>query len=524
VFRVSKERLLVLGVWLALVVTNPGRNETNDVGMREMIARRLWTSGKVTLTEIPPSQAQLPWVPTGHGTWAAPYGVGESLVFIPFDVVGAALERLAPASWRERIGWFPIGLGLLPLLGVCCWLTMRRVLEQEGLEPSWALAGSLAITFGTYLFHYMGQGQEEILVGFFLILSVSFALRLRAAPKLTSAMASGALAGACLITRPISVFSLLIVPFLLWSAAHDAKTRARIFAAAGAALGAALGVVLLYNYARFGNPFTVGYDRLGHFTKIALDHRSPGIVFSLLLGPGFGLFVLSPLLVFALWGLAPLWRLDRFYALGLGVAVTACYVFFSAWHDSYSGGVAWGTRYQCHVLPLYALPLTLGLRRLVTGRRWRPAVLALASVSLAIQLLSVVVTHHLEYLESTCATGDFVEEPLASSFREGQLAKRVENLTRWITKAGPPPCAHDPGLAAVWDRYIPNFWGPVIAHRLPRGPSLAVLSLWSACLLAAASAIALGLRGLGDELWSTPVVPVDRADLASASKASSGNA
>jgi hypothetical protein len=503
----NRERLLILGVWLALIATSPGRNETVDVTMRQAIARSIWTTGHVTLPNpLPPNVAQfIFWVPTGKGTWAAPYGVGQSLVLIPFDVVSAVLERVSPPTWRERIAWFPIGFGLFPLLGVGCWLIIRRVLEQEGVGPSWALVGSLAITFGTIAFHYMGNGQEEILVSFFLILSVSLALRLRAAPRLITAFASGACAGACLITRPISVFSLLIVPFLLWSASDEGRTRARIFAAAGAAMAASLGVVLWYNYARFGNPFTVGYDRLGHFTKIALDHRSPRIVLSLLLGPGFGLFVLSPILVLAFWGLAPLWRLDRSYFLGLGAAVTSCYLFFSAWHDSTSGGVAWGTRYQVHLLPLYALPLTLGIRRLVSERRWRPAVLGLAAVSLAIQLLSVVITTHLEFVQAGCATGELEAEPLATSFRDGQLERRIENVARWLTKAGPPPCAHaPPTLAVVWDRYVPDFWGPVISHRMSGAAARAVLALWIGCVIAALGSLAVGLRGLRTELGLGP--------------------
>jgi hypothetical protein len=437
----------------------------------------------------------LAWVPAGPGRWAAPYGIGQSLVFIPFDAAGALLEHLSPPSWRERVGWLPIGLGLLPLLGVGCWLTIRRVLQVHGFNEQWALVGSLALLFGTIAFHYVGQAQEEMLVAFFLTLSLLFALRLRSAPTARNALLSSLFAGACLVTRPVSVFSLLIIPVLFWSAAKDGAARARLFLPAAAVMFASLLAMLGYNYARFGSLFAIGYDRLGHVSKIAFDARSPKVLATLAFGPGIGLFVLSPLLLLSFWGLAPLWRRDRAYFVGLVASVLSCYLFFSCWHDSYSGGVAWGGRYQCHLLPLYAVPLTLGIQSLiktVTGRR---LVVVVATLSLVIQLLSVVITHHMEYVESACQDG--TEEALANDFAKGQLARRVQNVFRWVRRAGPPHCdslENQRMMDVVWDRYVPNFWGPVIAHRLSRRPALLLLFIWSGLALAAVALLGRGAR------------------------------
>ncbi len=494
--RLSQEGLLVLGVWLALFVTNPGRNETVDVEMRQLVARRIWTSGHVTLTSLPPSgDMPLAWVPAGPGRWAAPYGIGQSLVFIPFDAAGVLLEHLSPPSWRERVGWLPIGLGLLPLLGVGLWLALRKVLQAQGFDQQWALVGSLALLLGTIAFHYVGQAQEEMLVAFFLTLSLLFALRLRSAPTGRNALLSGLFAGACLIVRPVSVFSLLIIPVLFWSAAKDGAARARLFLPAAAVVAASLVVMLGYNFARFGSPFAIGYDRLGHVSKIAFDARSPGVLATLVFGPGIGLLVLSPLLLLAFWGLAPLWREDRAYFVGLLASVLSCYLFFSCWHDSYSGGVAWGARYQCHLLPLYGVPLTLGIQRLVGTLNGLRLVVLVTTVSLLIQLFSVVVTHHLEYFESACQDG--TEEALASDVAKGQLVRRVQNVLRWVGRAGPPHCngpEEQKMIDLTWDRYVPNFWGPVIAHRLSRRAGLLLSFLWSALALAAAALLGRGAR------------------------------
>ena len=504
--RLSKEGLLVLGVWLALFVTNPGRNETVDVEMRQVVARQIWTTGHVTLTSLPHSDMTLAWVPAGPGRWAAPYGIGQSLVFIPFDAAGALLQHLSPPGWRERVGWLPIGLGLLPLLGVGCWLAIRKVLQAQGCNPQWALVGSLALLFGTIAFHYVGQAQEEMLVAFFLTLALLFALRLRSAPTARNALLSGIFAGACLIVRPVSVFSLLIIPVLFWSAAKDGAARARLFLPAGGVVIASLLVMLGYNFARFGSPFAIGYDRLGHVSKIAFDARSPRVLATLVFGPGIGLLVLSPLLLLTFWGLAPLWRRDRAYFVGLIASVVSCYLFFSCWHDSYSGGVAWGTRYQCHLLPLYAVPLTLGIQRLVATLNGRRLVVLVSAVSVAIQLMSVAVTHHMEYFESACQ-GE-TEETLATDAAKGQFARRVQNVFRWVRRAGPPHCDSPEEQGTIdltWDRYVPNFWGPVIAHRLSRRAALLLLFVWSGLVVAAVALLGRGTRDALRDLSSSTI-------------------
>ncbi len=492
-------RLLVLGVWLALFVTNPGRNEVVDVGMRQTIARRMWSAGSVTITSIPARESQLAWIPAGPGRWAAPYGIGQSVVFIPFDFLGAILERFGPGAWREQLAWLPIGLGLLPLLGLGWWLAVRKLLEAWGVSPRWSLIGSLAMTFGTIAFHYFGQAQEETLVGFFLALSMLFALRLRSAPTVRNALLAGAFGGACVVTRPIAVFALMIVPALLLSSTQGARDaardRVRFLAAAGGSFLTSLSLMFGYNLVRFGNPFTIGYDRLGHLSKIALDRRSPRILGELLLGPGVGLFVLSPILLLSLWGLRLLWRRDRWYAIGMIVALASCYLFFSAWHDSYSGGVAWGTRYQCHLLPIFALPLTLGLQRMASATSWRRVAIGVAVLSVAIQGLSIFTTQHFEYVQATCQDGG--TDALLTSPINGQLERRARNVVRWVMRAGPP----DGGsaewcrtlLTVMWERYVPNSWGPVFARRLNRGGGLLML-LWGGLTVSAVGMLYVGAR------------------------------
>jgi len=489
--RLSPTLLVGLGLWLLLVATNPGRNETLDVEMRRVVARQLWSEGRVSISALPRDSRDT-WIPAGESRWVAPYGVGQSLVFVPFDAAGAALERFGPAALRERVAWLPIGLGLLPLIGVAWWYAMLRLLAAWGLPRPWPLAGATLMSLGTLIFHYSGQGQEESLVGLCLAASLLFAIRLRRDGRLRDALAAGLFAGFCLLTRPVSVFALLCVPaVLLGGAPRSWPERLRLLAASGVAVLAVMSISLLYNDARFGEPFTVGYDRLGHFSKLSLDARSPVIFFSLLFGPGVGLLVLSPALLLAFPGVKALWREDRWYAVGLLAAAASCLLFFSSWHDSYTGGGAWGTRYQCHILSLLALPVTLGARRLWEGRG-RTLVLAVAAASILLQGASVFATYHLEVYQAACEGRS--DAPFRLGLRDGQLGRRLENLGRWAADLPPrTPRGCEAPIALMEQRYVPNFWGPVFAERLG-GRGAPVLAIWLALLASSLALLAAGWR------------------------------
>jgi hypothetical protein len=146
------------------------------------------------------------------------------------------------------------------------------------------------------------------------------------------------------------------------------------------------------------------------------------------------------------------------------------------------------------------------------------------ALSVGIQSLSVFATQHIEHFQASCeanalpshtqggssdsgtrlppwAIGRFKsgvrwDEQLLNSPVHGQLERRVQNLVRWAAGAPPPPLGNlecRSTMATMWDRYIPNFWGPVYAHRLARSDKW-ILLFWSMLLGASLLAIGVGLR------------------------------
>jgi hypothetical protein len=122
---ISGPTILALGLWLLLLATNPGRNETIDVGVRLAVTRQLWTAGKVAVDR--PHVIEGLWIEIAPDRYVAPYGIGQSLVFVPFDMVSSVLEHFTPKAWRGQLPWLPIGFGLLPLLGLGYWYALRRL-------------------------------------------------------------------------------------------------------------------------------------------------------------------------------------------------------------------------------------------------------------------------------------------------------------------------------------------------------------------------------------------------------------
>src|SRR5436190_10687278 len=220
--------LLVLGLWLLFVAANPGRNATVDSGIRQTVAHQLWTKGIVSVNEAPPQG--VPWITAGPGRWVAPEGVGQVLLFLPFDMLATLLQRVSPPAWSDQVKWLPIGFILLPLLGVGLWLALRALLREWGLPDPWPVAGASVMILATLLFHYVGDPQEEVQVALGVTLAMLFALRMRRQASWQLAALVGLCAGAAFMTRSNSILALAIVPVLVLSAGREPSARVRMLA------------------------------------------------------------------------------------------------------------------------------------------------------------------------------------------------------------------------------------------------------------------------------------------------------
>jgi hypothetical protein len=152
------------------------------------------------------------------------------------------------------------------------------------------------------------------------------------------------------------------------------------------ALGLAPYVLALaaFNVVAFGSPLEQGYGSAHVRTLLTPDLGTlaegvPG----LLVSPGRGLFVYSPVLLFAVVGAVAGWRrpLYRWCAVA-----AAAYAVFAANSPTWHGGESFGPRRLVDALPLLAVLLVPALEA-IRGTRWTWVFGALLAVSVGVQLL-----------------------------------------------------------------------------------------------------------------------------------------
>ncbi len=116
------------------------------------------------------------------------------------------------------------------------------------------------------------------------------------------------------------------------------------------------GALIAYNLWALGNVFG-GYGSLGHFSNPLLAGLA-----GLTISPNRGLFVFTPIVVFALWGIVEVWRRGdelrwlRYLTVALGAHVVI-YAKFDEWWAGYT----YGPRYFTDVLPLLFVLVAYGL-------------------------------------------------------------------------------------------------------------------------------------------------------------------
>ena len=172
-------------------------------------------------------------------------------------------------------------------------------------------------------------------------------------------------------------------------------------ATAAVVLGIVLALVGFYNWVRFASPLETGYGgrEVGAVQQGNWREALPG----LLISPGKGLFLFSPIVILGLLSFWPFAR--RAPRLAVLVAALAVeHVAFYARVPQWDGGTCWGPRYLDFIVPLLVLPLAAGLAWLAAPERTRGVRLALGSLAgvvvalaLVVQLLGVLVNFDTGY-------------------------------------------------------------------------------------------------------------------------------
>lgn len=313
----------------------------------------------------------------------SPYGIGTSIMLLPFVAAGELLLH-DPAAFV---------LLYLPAVTALTVVGFNSVLVELGVSWTRAALLSLVLAFGTLLWHYSGVLFAEPLVGLGTTMSLLCLLRYRRTTQRRWLALAGLAGAIALLARADSVF--LILPafglYALLSIVRRRRAwrpRALELLVYAAPISVAAGISLAYDVVRYGAPLRgpYGTDPIG-FAEPLLSG-----LYGLLLSPGVGILVFTPVLALGLVGFPAFFHRYRAEAIVIAALVVVRLLFYARWWD-WSGGATWGARFLVPLIPIMLLPVAF----LPRGRGWRIAIAGAAGLGFGVELLGQLVPYGLVY-------------------------------------------------------------------------------------------------------------------------------
>jgi hypothetical protein len=402
--------LLCVAAGLLAFVVQSGELGTADTMHRLQTTHWLWTSEP----QVFPNEYPEFGLHGRHGRIYSWYGIGQSLLMLPADVVSTWV-----AHWPIFSGYgddpavrsILVSYSTSILVNVLtAWIALR-LLGQLGFTRPESMAGVLALLFCTTHLHYTQNMQENNYIMLLTLVGLSFQYEwLRMGSRRALLIGSGAL-GLNLLTRVTTALDLIAAAVFVLLVLWFEKVRGKQLAQRVFEYGAISAPVYLffafveraYSWLRFGS-WTQTYLPIFAREQKAQDPTLPANfpwstpfhegVLGALVKPEKSIFLFDPLLVLVLLLLVILWKRlrpeFRAYALA-SLFMLLAYIAFYARYTYWAGDFAWGDRYvstAVQFVALLAVPLLIHYRGQIGAGVWRLG-LAVIVVSLVIQIASL---------------------------------------------------------------------------------------------------------------------------------------
>ncbi len=493
--------LLCLTAALATFVVQSGELGTADTMHRLQTAHSWWTSEPAVFPDEYPEFG----VHGRDGKLYDWYGIGQPLLLLPSDIVGAYLEKLpvfadyddTDPTVRDIFVSFTTNILISVLTAAVCF----RFLRELGFNTSQSAAGVLALLFCTTHLHYTQNMMENNYICLLTLAGFRYQyqwLRTRSGHAL---LIGSTAFGLNLLTRLTTGLDLLAGGFFLLLVLWLEQVRGqelwqRFLTYAKTALPIYAGFVVIdrwYQYHRFGSifstyvrEFTVEHRLQNPSLPAAYPFETPFHVgfMGALFTPEKSIFLFDPLLLLTILVMAMAWK--RFRPDVRAYLITAwlllfAYVSFYATYTIWSGDFAWGDRYVSTAAELVAfisVPLLLRYHEELGKFVWAVGI-ALIAAATVVQLASLAFWLPLEiYQMETMGHPTFV------------IALRVKNIVAFVLGKmdvwglNNIPMTQDP-----WDYVHITTWNflPFVLKRVGVAPSWAVnlvFAIWSAAAFA----------------------------------------
>jgi hypothetical protein len=409
---------LGLAALLTALLVQSGDLGSIDTVRRLQTTHSFWTSAPAVL----PGEYPEFGVMGRNGTIYGWYGIGQSLLMLPSDMVGTFLERMPRLAGfsdhdpgiRAILVSYSLNIPVCILTVLVCF----RFLRLLEFTANQAMAGALALLFGTTFLLYTQNMVENNFLLMLTLTGLCFQYEWLRTGSTRSLWIGSLALGANLLTRLTSAMDIaaaaLFIVLVLWlKGFRGRELLARLYGyarVAGPSYAAFLLVDRIYQYYRFGSFFNT-------YVSIAAEQQrklNPSLPANFpwttplregflgpLITPEKSIFLFDPLIVLTLVLSFLVWKrlgseIKAYLVAGLWLLVI--YILFYARYFVWSGDFAWGDRYittPVQLLAMISIPLLLRYRAHLRPIAWRLGI-GIAAVSLVIQLASVVFCHPLE--------------------------------------------------------------------------------------------------------------------------------
>jgi hypothetical protein len=506
--------LLCLTAGLLAFVVQSGELGTSDTTHRLQTTHWLWTSEP----QVFPNEYPEFGLHGRAGRLYSWYGIGQSLVMLPADILGTWM-----AHWSVFSGYgddpavrsIVVSYSTNILVNILTALVAFRLLGQLRFSAKESVAGVLALMFCTTHLHYTQNMMENNYIMLLTLAGFSFQYEWLRTDSRRALFAGSCALGLNLLTRLTTGLDLIsagiFVLLVLWfEGLRGQGLRRRLIAYCKVAAPVYLFFLMLdraYQFYRYGS-LTNTYVSIAGREQRQIDPALPVNfpwstpfhvgVFGALFQPEKSIFLFDPLLVLAIFLLALLWKrlTPELRAYGASsILLLLAYICFYARYTYWAGDFAWGDRYvstTVELVALVAVPLLMRYRasfnRDRLGRTIWCAGWVLIAVSLMIQLASLAFWLPLEiYQMETLGHPTFV------------IALRFKNIVAFaLGKMDAWSLNNESMTQDPWDYVHITTWNflPFLLRRVGAAPGWVVssmLAIWLAAI-AALGSVLLRLR------------------------------
>ena len=490
--------LLALAAGLIACVVQSGELGSADTQHRLQSAHSFWTSEPPVFPNEYPEFG----IHGRDGSLQSWYGIGQSLLLLPFDIAGTYVERLP--VFEDYNGDDPsvrnifVSYSVNILLNVLTALVCFRLLRLLGFDIRQSVAGVLGLLLLSTHLHYTQNMMENNYICFLTLCGFAYQLDWVQCGRARSQLIGSCALGLNLLTRLTTGIDLLAGALLVLlalrfegSRGRDFWNRAKRFMSVALPIYAVFGLLdRLYQYHRFGSFYTTYVSVVAREARQRNPMLPANYPFETPFHVGFfgalfsrekSIFLFDPLLILQLMLIVAIWRhltpAVRAYVVA-SLTMLVAYICFYARYTVWSGDFAWGDRYvstAAELASLLAVPILLRHSREL-GRAFRLASMVLISASAAIQAASLAFWLPLEIYQRT-----LVGHRLVTGLRfENIVAFALGKMEAWglMTQS----ITNDP-----WDYVHITCWNflPFLLRRVGVAPLWVVhltLALWLAAL------------------------------------------